>query len=243
MREEKEPSLLWWKQGGSVGSRGGVGGCTPQSTFVGRSSWGSSSVELIVCCQGTDTVEVAKWSGVGGAGGVVQCNCWLQPAFIELLCTGDIPTNVLFHALRHFSSDCWLQPACIEGLLYWDVTTNVLIRALRQSCPVSPRPPCQNQTRPPLPTLCGDLKLPFLQCFHLFLLSFKFLRLISMAELGQILALRWKRDTLTWVWGGMVRQVLFLWDGGPWLYSTSVTVEILCKLNLNLCCFKSFILK
>ena len=121
----------------------------------------------------------------------------------------------------------------------------MLIRALRQSCPVSPRPPCQNQTRSSAHSMRRpEVALSSAQCSHLFLAQFQIPgRLISMAELGQILALRWKRDTLTWVWGWVDGDRCFSYGMGALPHSTSVTVEILCKLNLNLCCFKKLYFK
>lgn len=120
-------------------------------------------------------------------------------------------------------SNCWLQPACIEGLLCaWDITTNVLIRALRQSCPVSPRPPHQNQTHSSAHSLCRalvpEVAFSSAQCSHLFLAQFQIPgRWIAVVELGQILTSRWKRGTSPGSGGGWMVTGAFPMGWGPCL--------------------------
>ena len=48
---------------------------------------------------------------------------------------------------------------------------------------------------------------------------------------------------ITWVWGWVDGDRCFSYGMGALPYSTSVTVEILCKWNLNLCCFKKLYFK
>lgn len=59
-----------------------------------------------------------------------------------------------------------------------------------------------------------------------------------MAELDQILTSRWKMGTVPWVWGWVDGDRCFSYGVGTLPHSTSVPVEVLCKLDLNLCCFK-----
>lgn len=137
-------------------------------------------------------------------GGVELWNCSVQLLIAASLCW----TAAVYWRHTHqcalscsetFLSDCWLQPACIEGLLCtWDVEPHQRAHSCSETVLSSVTTVLLVKTRPasPLPTLCGDLKLPSsAQCSHLFLAQFQIPgRLISMAELGQILTLRWKRD-------------------------------------------------
>lgn len=249
-REGAIPSLV--ETGWQLGSRRGVGGCTPQSTFVGRSSWGLLILLYWWSVAKEQTqLRWLKWSG----GGMELWSCSVQLLIAASLywtiavCWRHTHQCALSCSETFLPSNCWLQPACIEGLLCaWDITTNVLIRALRQSCLVSPRPPHQNQTHFSAHFLCGSLvpEVAFssAHCSHFFLAQFQIPgRWIAMVELGQILTSRWKRGTVTWVWGWVDGDRCFSYGMGALPYSTSVTVEILCKLNLNLCCFKKLYFK